>query len=629
MLAVGIRSPSALDSEEIERSMLTSSAKRVLGITLALSFILMAVSPMLASAATVPGGAKSGPYVNKIVFKVITGADQEVLSLLNSQIDLIGEMVEPQFLASLQAADNIHVVNVPRNGYGFITMKCDKYPFNITGFRRALAFAIDKNAISDEVWAGLSQPQDSCVPRVNPYTIEGSMPYTYYESNMPLASQLLNQSGFYDTNADGWREAPNGAVFKPVVVCSGSTAIAVSTATIVVNTLKALHINAILNTGDFNTFYIAAEHHEDYDILFHGLSFTTYDVDWLGYMFWSGYAHEPFQNEPCWSNATYDSWRDQLLHSTNYTLVYQAAQEMQKIWIYNCPEIILYENTLLSAYRTDQYEGYVNDAMSGVPSFWTNYKVHLQLAQGGPFGGSFRWSLPQDIDSFNLLATTSAYAWDVLNQMYDTLIGRDYQGNDLPWLASSWAVATHADDSSVPSGHTRITFNMIQNATWSDGEPLTADDVAFSLNFYRDAPGNPFGPYVKDMTAAYAKTTYQLVVEFSTVSYWHLHACGYQTVIPKHFFLEHGITTANWNTWTPNPPTDDIVCSGPFNITNYVRGEFCEQTYNPNYFYGVAHTTTTTTTTEAGPNFTLAIVAGAVGAAVVILVGGYVLMRQK
>jgi ABC-type transport system substrate-binding protein len=181
----------------------------------------------------------------------------------------------------------------------------------------------------------------------------------------------------------------------------------------------------------------------------------------------------------------------------------------------------------------------------------------------------------------------------------------------------------------VPEGHTRITFNLIQNATWSDGQPITAEDVAFSLNFYRNAPGNPFGPNLKDMTAAYAKTTYQVVVEFGTVSYWHLHACGYQSIIPKHFFVSNGITISNWNTWNPKPPTDAMVVSGPFNITNYVAGEFAEMTYNSNYFYGIPHTAPTTTTPAGGPDVTMAIVAGAVGAAVVILVGGYVLMRQK
>ena len=540
--------------------------------------------PARPAAATGDNAEKQGPSVDKVVYKIITGADQEVQALLNNQIDMIGETVDPQYLLTLQAAQNISVAQQPRNGYGFITMKCNKYPFNITNFRRALAFAIDKIAISDTVWLGLSQPQDSCVPIVNPYTAEGSMPYTYYESNYPLANLLLNQSGFYDVNLDGWREAPNGQLFSPKVVCS-STSISVQVCTLIVNTLKALKINAVLDTADFNTYYMNVHYHLDYDILFHGVDFGTFDVDWLGYNFWSGYVNEPFQNEPCWSNATYDSWRNQLLHSTNYAEVYQAAQEMQRIWIHACPEIILYENCLLFAYRTDRFEGYANDALHGVPGFWTNYKVHLKQSQGGPFGGTFRWSLPLDIDNFNPMVTTSAYAWDVLAELYDTLVTTDYQGNDIPWLASSWTIATHSDNASVPSGHTRITFNMIQNATWSDSQPLTADDVAFSLNFYRDASGNPFGPSLVDMTAAYATTTYQVVVEFSTESYWHLHDCGYQYIIPKHFFIAHGITTSNWSSWNPRPPTDTMVTSGPFYVSTYVAGEFCELTRNPNYFY--------------------------------------------
>jgi peptide/nickel transport system substrate-binding protein len=197
------------------------------------------------------------------------------------------------------------------------------------------------------------------------------------------------------------------------------------------------------------------------------------------------------------------------------------------------------------------------------------------------------------------------------------------------WLAESYVAQTHSDNPAVPEGHTRFTFNLIQNATWTDGEPLTAEDVAFSLNFFREAPGNPYGSDLTDMTAAYSTTTYQLVVEFATESYWHLHTVGYKPVIPKHVF--EAIGPANWNTWNPQPPTQEMVTSGPFNVTEYIAGEFCEETWNPNYFYGLDRTPTTTTTTPitTPTNITLAVVAGAVGAAVVILVGGYILLRQK
>ncbi len=105
---------------------------------------------------------------------------------------------------------------------------------------------------------------------------------------------------------------------------------------------------------------------------------------------------------------------------------------------------------------------------------------------------------------------------------------------------------------------------------------------------------------------------------------------SYKPVLPKHVFQEIGVE--NWNTWQPNPPTEAMVTCGPFNVSEYIAGEFTELTYNPNYYYGLPHDTTTggpTTGPTDGPDLTLTIIAGAVGAAVVILVGGYVLLRQK
>jgi ABC-type transport system substrate-binding protein len=157
--------------------------------------------------------------------------------------------------------------------------------------------------------------------------------------------------------------------------------------------------------------------------------------------------------------------------------------------------------------------------------------------------------------------------------------------------------------------------------------PLTAYDAAFSLNYMRDAPGARMAPELKDVSAAYAPTTSTLIVEFDTVSYWHMHRISYKPILPKHIFEVIGVD--NWNTWQPTPPADEMVTCGPFNVSMYVSGEFVEMTRNPNYFYGLERPDTTPTPTDVAPDLIMPIVAGAVGAAVVILVGGYVLMRQK
>ncbi|TFG11122.1 hypothetical protein EU537_13270, partial [Candidatus Thorarchaeota archaeon] len=333
--------------------MMNTNRRQVLAMSLALAFMFMAISPLFVTAQDLGGNWKSGPYVNKIVYNVIEGDDQQVLALQNDEIDLIGDMVDPQFLGALTEAEDIDVANVLRNGYGYIVINNRDYPFNITAFRRALAFAVDKEAISDNVWDGLSVPQDSPVPQVNPFSIEGQLPYTYYEANVELGNQMLDDAGFEIDEDTGFRTAPNGEAFDVLVECAQSSSIAIEVGQIFAEALQALHIDARSIPTDFYEYLQRLYFHGDFDMVFLGSSFTTFDVDWLAYEYWSEYADEPYWNFPMFQNATYDSWREQLLTATEYEDVYEAAIEMQRIWVHACPNIIAYENTLLSAYRND------------------------------------------------------------------------------------------------------------------------------------------------------------------------------------------------------------------------------------------------------------------------------------
>jgi len=240
---------------------------------------------------------------------------------------------------------------------------------------------------------------------------------------------------------------------------------------------------------------------------------------------------------------------------------------------------------MLSAYRTDRFEGFLNDALDGVPAWWTGYKVRLKSASGGPFGGTLRWSNSMDIGSFNhMISTGCLYCSCSEKLLYDSLIRRGPDGNDIAWLAESFLVQTHDSNDAVPENHTRFTFNILRNVTWTDGDPLTAEDVAFTLNYYRNANGSALRADLMDMTSAYAPLEFVVVVEFAGESYWHLHTVGYKPIIPMHVFTEIGLD--DWNLWDPNPPAEEMVTSGPFNVSAYEAGELLEFTINPNYFFG-------------------------------------------
>jgi peptide/nickel transport system substrate-binding protein len=58
--------------------------------------------------------------------------------------------------------------------------------------------------------------------------------------------------------------------------------------------------------------------------------------------------------------------------------------------------------------------------------------------------------------------------------IFDTLLWEDSTGEPIPWLAREW--------SRSPDG-LEWRFTLRENATWQDGQPVTADDVKFSFDY--------------------------------------------------------------------------------------------------------------------------------------------------
>jgi peptide/nickel transport system substrate-binding protein len=74
--------------------------------------------------------------------------------------------------------------------------------------------------------------------------------------------------------------------------------------------------------------------------------------------------------------------------------------------------------------------------------------------------------------------TGNQFQW--FNTVFNTLINVEADSATVvPSLADSWEVSDDA---------TEFTFNLNPDATWHDGEPFTADDVIFTIDFYNQNP---------------------------------------------------------------------------------------------------------------------------------------------
>jgi peptide/nickel transport system substrate-binding protein len=175
-------------------------------------------------------------------------------------------------------------------------------------------------------------------------------------------------------------------------------------------------------------------------------------------------------------------------------------------------------------------------------------------------GGTLRFALgapPQGVDPQQVGTNVSIY---IARQLADSLTDQDPATGEIePWLAESWDVS---DDL------TRFTFHLRDGITFSDGSPLTADDVRASF----DAVAGELGataPLAASYLAGYEKTE---VPDERTA-----------TVVfdaPNAQFLQATSTVSlailSEETAQADPAErlqGDVVGSGPFVLTSYTQDQ--------------------------------------------------------
>jgi ABC-type transport system substrate-binding protein len=607
--------------------------------TFVAAFIFMALSPAFSAAVTfdAPPGLNVGPNLEKVVYKVIAQEDQRILALQSGTIDMHDSFLEPTSVPILAADPDIEIQDdVLRSGYGHIKINTAKAPFNWTAFRRAFNMAFDKVRVKADIFDGLCEMLDSPIPLTNlDFCIEDELPYHYYNPEVVQGNELLNASGFDIDPVTKLRNDPNGNPIPQIVIgySPSSQAIAGGCAQVGVDALRALHFDAVTNQEDFNTYLGNLYNHLDYDMVFYASNYYGKSVGGYLYGYGSEYADVYQQNPTNFRNETVDGYVHTMRYGATFEEVYDACAEFQKIIHYQCPQVVCYDNAYIQAYRTDKFKGVFPDQARYSISIWNILNI---IQNDDTYGGTISIALGQEPSTFNIYTSTSAYVQQCLDMQWPLLYDYGPDQEPYPVLAESCLVETHEDNSAVPEGHQRFTFDILQNATWSDGVAVTAADVAYTFTYAYESGllGNPAGLDLGNLVSATAPSTYRAVVELSDNNIWNFLYTATTTVIPKHIFEELGY--AAWNTWNPmfNPDDPNVVC-GPFTFTDFEAGEFYEFTHNPLWAYYPEDRTETPTTTPTGtgtaPPFdpTLAIVAGAVGAAVVILVGGFVLLRQK
>lgn len=138
------------------------------------------------------------------------------------------------------------------------------------------------------------------------------------------------------------------------------------------------------------------------------------------------------------------------------------------------------------------------------------------------------------------------------------------------------AVPDFVTETEVSEDGRTFTYTVRDDLTWSDGEPMTAEDMAFTLNTYKEKhaylPQGYLG--LVESVEAPDDTTVVLRTSEPTSLYSGAAPYMYTYILPEHVWSEHAETPKQYE----NVPS---VGSGPFFIAEYERGQFVRLERNP------------------------------------------------
>ena len=200
------------------------------------------------------------------------------------------------------------------------------------------------------------------------------------------------------------------------------------------------------------------------------------------------------------------------------------------------------------------------------------------LAQGSsPAAAStFTWADTQEPSSLNPLVGYDSADYVIWSIEYNLPI--EFGAADFsPDFAHS--IVTGVDPSS--DGMT-YTYHVRPGMTWSDGQPLTAHDVAWTLNFYKKWR---ISNYISDLSlfdSATATDDTTVVIRTSQPTSFFSGATVfmYEYILPEHI----------WGKYENDPKgakqLSDVpaVGSGPYVVSDYQRGQSVTLVRNPHYW---------------------------------------------
>lgn len=206
---------------------------------------------------------------------------------------------------------------------------------------------------------------------------------------------------------------------------------------------------------------------------------------------------------------------------------------------------------------------------------------YVSKCEPGVPGGRLVIAQLGDPKTFNPITANETSSTDILLRMFAGLVAVDVPTQGIvPGLAESW---------SVDSDNKTWTFKLRKNLRWSDGHPLTADDVVFTYNdlIYNSNWVSVVRDAVqidgKDFTVSKVDDlTVKIVTPDIYAPFLQFAGAGVP-IMPKHKLTNSVADKSFPSAYGVNAKPEDVVGSGPYRLKQFKAGELTVLERNPYY----------------------------------------------
>jgi len=214
--------------------------------------------------------------------------------------------------------------------------------------------------------------------------------------------------------------------------------------------------------------------------------------------------------------------------------------------------------------------------MQGEPALPADFGHFDYANPQAPKGGEITHCVVGTFDNLNpfILKSLRTTARGVIDQTFGNLVYESLMARSADEAFSLYGLLAESID--LPPDRKSATFTLNAGAKWSDGQPVTADDVVFTYKVFTDKGRPPYSDRMKKIAAIDKIDERTVKFTFNEKADREFPLIVAMTpIVPKHFF-----DPETFDRTTLNP----IIGSGPYRIAKVVAGQRIVFERNPDYW---------------------------------------------